>query len=376
MSMKIPPAKPWFPKEDLPKILTDIQGVLESGMLTLHKVTQEFEAEYAKYCKVKFAIAVNSGTSALEIPLRIMKIKPGDEVIVPTNTFIATPNSVIFANGKPIFADIEKETLCLDPEDLNERITAKTKGVMVVHIGGLITPKMKAIQEICEDNSLFLIEDAAHAQGSELNGQKAGTFGSMAGFSFYPTKVMTAAEGGVITTNSEDYTNLAKTLRDQGKSGFLSGEIVELGYNWRMSEVHAVIALHQLRRLEEFISNRIKIAEIYNKELSKVKEVKPLNIPENCRTNYYKYIAFIDKPFVYDDLKKKLKEEYTVSLAGGVYDLPCHLQPLYKRLYNYSEGMLPVAEEILPKHICLPIYADMTEQQAKYVIDSLAKVIA
>jgi len=374
--MKIPPAKPWFPKDDLPKIFADIQSVMESGMLTLYKKTQEFEAEYAKYCNSEFAIAVNSGTSALEIPLRILRIKTGDEVIVPTNTFIATPNSVIFATGKPIFADIERDTLCLDPEDLKERITTKTKGVMVVHIGGLITPKLKAIQEICEDHSLFLIEDAAHAHGSELQGQKAGTFGVMAGFSFYPTKVMTSAEGGIITTNSEEYTNLAKTLRDQGKSGFLSGEIVELGYNWRMSEIHAVIAIYQLKRLEEFINNRIKIAQIYDKELSKVQEITPLEIPKKCRTNYYKYIAFIDKPFKYAELKRKLKEEFTVSLAGGVYDLPCHLQPLYKELYDYSEGLFPVAEEILPKHICLPIYADMTEEQAKYVVDSLAKVIA
>lgn len=375
MSMKIPPAKPWFPPEDLPKILEDIKKVLESGMLTLHKTNQEFEAEYAKYCGTKFAIAVNSGTSALEIPLRCLKVKPGDEIVVPTNTFIATPNSVIFATGKPVFADIEENTLCLDPEDLKERITAKTRGVMIVHIGGLVTPKIKAIQEICEDKKLFLIEDAAHAQGSEFDGKRAGTFGIMAGFSFYPTKVMTSGEGGIITTDSEEFTSFSHTLRDQGKSSFLSQEIVELGYNWRMSEIHAVIGLYQIRRLEEFIEKRIKIAEIYNKGLSEIKEITPLKIPKNCRSNFYKYIAFMDDSINIEDFRKKLKEKHTVSLSGGVYDLPCHLQPLYKRLYDYKEGMFPVAENILSKHICLPIYSDMTEAQAQYVIDSIKKVI-
>ncbi|MHA1264818.1 MAG: DegT/DnrJ/EryC1/StrS family aminotransferase [Candidatus Helarchaeota archaeon] len=373
--MKIPPAKPWFPQEDLPRILADIEGVLKSGMLTLHNMTRAFEAEYAKYCGTKNAIAVNSGTSALEISLRILKIKQGDEVIVPTNTFIATPNSVIFANGKPIFADIERETLCLDPEDLKERITSKTKGVIIVHIGGLITPKIKAIQEICEDHSLFLIEDAAHAHGSEWKGAKAGTFGTLAGFSFYPTKVMTAGEGGIITTNSDIYTDFAKTLRDQGKSGFLSGEIVELGYNWRMSEIHAVIARYQLQRLEEFIANRTKIAKIFDKGLSKIKEIEPLSIPKEGRCNWYKYIAFIDETINKAEFKTNLKQNYSVSLAGGVYDLPCHLQPLYKNLFNYASGLCPVAEEILPTHICLPIYSDMTEENAKYVINSIKKVI-
>ncbi|MDD1777209.1 MAG: DegT/DnrJ/EryC1/StrS family aminotransferase [Candidatus Helarchaeota archaeon] len=374
--MKIPPAKPYFPSEDMPKILEDIKGVLESGMLTLGKFTKEFEANYAKYCGTKYAIAVNSGTSALEIALRCLRIKPDDEVIVPTNTFVATPNSVIFADGKPVFADIERDTLCIDPEDLNERITPKTKGVIVVHIGGLVSPSIKAIQEICADKKLFLIEDAAHAQGSDFNGKKAGTFGVLAGFSFYPTKVMTTAEGGIITTNSEEYTNLANIMRDQGKSGFLSGEMGELGYNWRMSEVHAVIGVHQLKRLEEFIASRIKIANYYDKELLKIKRITPLKIPKNCRSNFYKYIAFItDDSIKRADLKKELKEKYTVSLSGEVYDIPCHLQPIYKKLYNTTEGMFPVTEEILPRHICLPIYSDMTIENAKYVIESIKKVI-
>lgn len=373
--MKIPPAKPWFPEEDLTKLLNDIKSVLLSGMLTLHKVTQEFERAYAAYCGTKYAVAVNSGTSALEISLRCLKIEPGDEVIVPTNTFIATPNSVIFATGKPVFADIDEKTLCLDPEDLKERITAKTKGVMVVHIGGLITPKIKDIQEICEDHSLFLIEDAAHAHGSEYRGQKAGTFGALAGFSFYPTKVMTAGEGGVITTNSEEYTEFAHTLRDQGKSGFLSGDIIELGYNWRMSEIHAVIAVYQLKRLDEFITNRTKIANIYDTELAKISGITPLIIPKECKSNYYKYTAFLDNSIDIEAFRKNLKEKHTVSLSGGVYDLPCHLQPLYKKLFNYKEGLYPVAEKILPKHICLPIYADMTEDNAMHVINSIKKVL-
>ncbi|MGB9756278.1 MAG: DegT/DnrJ/EryC1/StrS family aminotransferase, partial [Candidatus Bathyarchaeales archaeon] len=204
MSKIVPPVKPYFLKEDIEKIKTDVEKILQSGMLTLHTYTKEFENQFAKLCHVKHAIAVNSGTSALEIALRTMKVKAEDEVLVPTNTFSATATAVIFAGAKPKLTDINPENLCIDAENIQKNITSKTKGVITVHIGGLICPEIEEIKEICREENLFLVEDAAHAQGSTINQKPAGSLGDTGCFSFYPTKVMTTGEGGMITTNSDE----------------------------------------------------------------------------------------------------------------------------------------------------------------------------
>ena len=371
--MKIPAAKIYFPEEDRKKILSQIDEILESGQLTLGKYTKEFEERFAAYVGAKYAVAVNSGTSALEIPLRALDVK-GHSVVVPTNTFFATPASVIHAGGKVIFADVT-ENLCIDPESVNEKIREGTKGVIVVHIGGIISPQIKEIQEICEDRNLFLIEDAAHAHGSTLDMEMAGGFGNAAAFSFYPTKVMTSGEGGMITTDDKKIYERALVFRDQGKAGFFGNVHTEMGYNWRMSEIHAVVGLSQFARLEEFIRDRRRIAEIYDEKLKKIDGVTPITILSNVKSNYYKYMALLDDGIDRTAIKKELKEKYDVSLSGEVYELPCHLQPIFKDLYGVKEGDFPVAEDICKRQICLPVFATMTEGQAKYVVDSLRAVI-
>jgi len=205
--MQVPAAKIHFSEEDRKRVLKQVDGILESGQLTLGKYTREFEEEFAKYVGVKYAVAVNSGTSALEIPLRALDVQ-GFSVIVLTNTFFATPASVIHAGGKVIFADMT-ENLCLDPDSVKKKIQKDTKGIILVHIGGVVPPQIKEIQEICHEHNLFLIEDAAHAHDSTLNGRQAGTFVDAAAFSFYPTKVMTSGEGGMIVTNPAFVTNEA-----------------------------------------------------------------------------------------------------------------------------------------------------------------------
>jgi len=373
INMKIPAAKIYFPEEDRKKLLRQIDGILASGQLTLGKYTKEFEERFAAYVGTKYAIAVNSGTSALEISLRALDVK-GHSVIVPTNTFFATPASVIHAGGEVIFADVT-ENLCIDPESVKENIRKDTKGIIVVHIGGIVAPQIKEIKEICEDHGLFLIEDAAHAHGSTLDGKKAGSFGDAAAFSFYPTKVMTSGEGGMITTDDEKIYRRALVFRDQGKAGFYGNVHVEMGYNWRMSEIHAAIGLSQFARLEEFIEDRRRIAKVYDEELKKIDKVTPIKIPPNVKSNYYKYVALLDDGIDRADIKKELKEKYGVNLSGEVYELPCHLQPIFKDLYGFKGGEFPVAEDICKRQICLPVFATMTEEQAKYVIDSLREVI-
>jgi dTDP-4-amino-4,6-dideoxygalactose transaminase len=371
--MKIPAAKIYFPEEDRKELLKQIDGILESGQLTLGKYGKEFEERFAEYTGTKYAIAVNSGTSALEIPLRALDVK-GHSVIVPTNTFFATPASVIHAGGEVIFADVT-ENLCIDPESVKEQIGKETKGVIVVHIGGVVPPQIKEVQEICADYNLFLIEDAAHAHGSTLDGKMAGSFGEAAAFSFYPTKVMTSGEGGMITTDDKTICERALVFRDQGKAGFYGNVHTEIGYNWRLSEIHAAIGLSQFRRLNEFIEDRRRVANIYDNELKKVDKVTPITIPSNVESNYYKYVALLDNGLDRTAIKKDLKEKYGVGLSGEVYELPCHLQPIFKAMYGFKEGDFPVAEDVCKRQICLSVFATMTDEQANYVVDSLKEVL-
>ncbi len=371
--MQIPAAGIYFPEEDRRKILGEIDEILKSGRLTLGKYGKEFEERFAQYVGTNYAVAVNSGTSALEIILRALDIE-GSSVVVPTNTFFATPASVIHAGGKVIFADVT-DNLCLDPESLRMKIRKDTEAVIVVHIGGIISLQIKKIQQICKEHNLLLIEDAAHAHGSTLNGRKAGSFGIAAAFSFYPTKVITSGEGGMITTNDENIYKRALVFRDQGKAGFYGNVHTEMGHNWRMSEVHATIGFSQFARLEEFITDRRRIAKIYNQGLKRVNGVTLVKIPPDVKSNYYKYVALLEQGIDRITLKKELKEKYDVSLSGEVYELPCHLQPIFKKLYDFNGGEFPVAEDLCKRQICLPIFAKMTEEQAGYVMESLREVI-
>lgn len=375
MSRFIPPVKTYFTKKDIEEISYHVKKILKSGMLTLHTYTEKFEREYATLCNVKHAIAVNSGTAALEIALRCMKLKPGDEVLIPTNTFSASLAAVIFAGAKPVLTDINPETLCIGVEDVQEKLTSKTRGVIVVHIGGLVCPEIETIRELCKDHGLFLLEDAAHAHGSRINGEPAGSLGDVGCFSFYPTKVMTTGEGGMITTNSDEVAEKARILRDQGKESFTSNAIIELGYNWRMDEVSAAIGLVQLKRLKEMIERRNRIARIYDQGFKKLSGVKPLHVPQNILSNYYKYVVILEEGIDRDKVKQRLKEK-GVGCGGEVYWPPLHLQPVYKRLLGTKEGDYPNAENICRRMLCPPMHSWMSPDDAEYVVEKFAEALA
>jgi dTDP-4-amino-4,6-dideoxygalactose transaminase len=186
---------------------------------------------------------------------------------------------------------------------------------------------------------------------------------------------MTSGEGGMITTDDERIYERAMVFRDQGKAGFYGNVHTELGYNWRMSEIHAAIGLSQFHQLNKFIKDRRKIAKMYDKELKKIDGLTSIKIPPNVESNYYKYVALLNDNIDRTTVKKELKEKYGVSLSGEVYELPCHLQPIFKDLYGFKEGDFPVAEDICKRQICLPVFATMTEEQAKYVVKSLKEVL-
>jgi perosamine synthetase len=370
--MKVPPAAVHVPEEDRAWILARIDECLQSGRLTLGSNGAALEEAFAGVCQVRYAIAVNSGTSALEIILRAIGVE-GREVVVPTNTFYATGGAVLHAGGHIRFADCEPQSFALDVDSLRAVLGPKTGAVIVVHIGGIITPRIHDIRAICDTAGVPLVEDAAHAHGCLLDDKAAGSFGRAAAFSFYPTKVITSGEGGMIVTDDEAVQQEALIYRDQGKEGFATNFHVRPGYNWRMSEPHAIIGLAQLRRLNEFIERRAEIAAVYDAGLARLgPRVAPVRPPAGSRCNYYKYIALltgIDRA----TLKKVLREEFDVGLSGEVYEIPCHLQPVFA---GVTSDAFPKAEDLCARHICLPVSAKMTAADARYVLEALEASIS
>ncbi len=311
----------------------------------------------------------------MEIALRCVGIGNGDEVLVPTNTFSATVASVVFVGGNPVLTDVNPTTLCIDAEEVEKHLSSRTKAVIVVHIAGLVCPEIRTIGEICRDRHVAVIEDAAHAHGCKLDAQFAGSFGDAGCFSFYPTKVMTTGEGGMVTTSNDDIAEKARILRDQGKESFGSSRIVALGYNWRMTEISAAIGLVQMGRLAEIIDKRNKTARYYDHELDKIDGIRPLSRPRNSVHNYYKYVAILDQGVNRESFKERLRA-LGVRCGGEVYWPPIHLQPLYQKLLGTRKGDFPMAEDVCSRMVALPIYPQMTMGEAEYVIQRIKEVLS
>jgi dTDP-4-amino-4,6-dideoxygalactose transaminase len=369
--VNISAALPYFSDESIESILADMAQMLRSGKLTDGPFSLEFEQQFATYTNAKYAVAVNSGSAALDVALRHFKLQ-GKEVIVPTNTFVSTPNSVVFAGGKPVFADMDPDTLCINIEDVKRRVTPKTAGVIVVHIAGLICPQIQELQEFCKEKELFLLEDSAHAHGATLKGQKAGTFGDVGCFSFYPTKVMTSCEGGMILTQDRELSEDARCIRTCGQNA--ERQMVMLGDNWRLSEPAAIVGLHQLKHLEEFLLKRNQIADCYAKTLADVEGISLFKAPANSRHSYYKYPLKLAEGIDRQKAVGILKEKFGIE-TGHIYYPPCHLHPYYRATFGTQMGDLPVAERALGQVMCLPMHYQITEQNIQYISEALLTTI-
>ena len=369
--MRVPPARVSFPPEDRAEILARIDEALTTGQLTLGATGRELEAEFATRHQRTHAVAVSSGTSALEIILRAVGVE-GREVLVPANTFFATAAAAAHAGARVKFVDCDPATMSFDLDDVRAQLTSETAAVIAVHIGGLISPALPALAALCEERGVALVEDAAHAHGSALDGQSAGSFGVAGAFSFYPTKVIAGGEGGMIVTNDDTIAEEARTYRDQGKGSFHANFHTRLGANWRMSEPHAAIVLAQLHRLDEFIAARQALAARYGAALGPT-GLRPLVVPDNAHCNYYKYVVFLPDGVDRTILKQTLRERFEIGLSGEVYDTPLHQQPVFSHL---ADRGLPGAEWLCARHICLPLYPSLTDSDADYVIDSVGTVLA
>jgi dTDP-4-amino-4,6-dideoxygalactose transaminase len=368
----VPAARIVFSDADRAEIASRVDESLRSGALTLGPNTREFEQLFATLHRVPFAVSVSSGTAALEIVLRAVGVE-GRDVVVPANTFAATAFAVLRAGGRPVFADVAADTFALSPTTLAEALTSDTAAVVLVHIGGLITPEILALQAMCADRGIALVEDAAHAHGSTFDGTHAGSFGVAGAFSFYPTKVITSGEGGMIVTSDERIRDEAVIYRDQGKAGFAANLNVRAGYAWRLSELQAATGAVHLSHLPQFLELRQRIAARYADGLAGIAWLAPLPPPVSGVSNYYKYVAVLED----DDidrawLKAVLRDRFDVHLAGEVYETPLHRQPVFEQL---ADRPLPVAERVCARHICLPLHSDMTDDEADSVLGALAAVL-
>jgi dTDP-4-amino-4,6-dideoxygalactose transaminase len=367
--MRIPPVKVVFTESDRAEICRQIDEVLTSGVLAQDRYVAEFEARFAGYVGARHAIAVHSGSNAIEIPMRALGVE-GKEVLVPVNTFAATAAGVILAGGRVRFVDADPATFAITLEEVERRRTSETVGVVVVHIGGIITPQIEAIRDWCHENGLWLFEDAAHAQGSAWKGVKAGRFGIAGSYSFFATKVMTTAEGGMIVTDDDALAEQCRLYRNHGKPQPWVSYHVLLAANSRMSELNAILGLSQLRRLDEFIAARRRVAEVYTRLLSDTPGLQ-LVLPRGP-TSWYKYIVLLPPGLPRDLVKAEMKAR-GISLAGEVYELPLHQQPIFS---EQVDGRFPHAEDICARHICLPIYVGMSDDEAAYVAEQLKACIA
>ncbi len=364
----VPPIRIDFSAEDKAWIAEKITEVLTSGRLTLGVYGDEFETQFAAMHGVKHAVAVNSGTCSLEIIFRALGVQ-GKDVLVPADTFAATAVTVIAAGGNPVLMDTDLRTLSTTAAEIEKRLTPNTAAVAIVHCAGLVTDEMPAIQALCKARGVHLVEDAAHAHLSSLNGQYAGSFGIAGSFSFYPTKVMTSAEGGMITTDDDAIAAEARIYRDQGKASFHQNSHIRLGYNWRMSEPCAIIGLRHLQSLRQMVDGRRKAAALYNQALiGSNLGLRPLLEPKGNIANFYKYACYLPEGADRAKLKAFMKDAQSVIFAGEAYEFALQQHPIFQHL---DTGDLPDSLEACGRQVCLPMFGSMTEAEVGRVLDGL-----
>jgi len=363
LNRKIPIAKPNFGKEEE----TAVKEVLESGILASGPRTKQFEKEFAEYVGVKHAVAVANGTVALDVALKALKICAGDEVITSAFSFIASGNCILFQNAKPVFADIDPRTFNIDPADVAEKITAKTKALIPVHMFGQ-PAKMDALKEIAEDKGIALVEDAAQAHGAEYKGQKAGSIGDMGCFSFYATKNMTAGEGGMITTNDPKMAEKARLLINHGQSQKYHHDT--LGYNYRITELCAAIGSAQLKKLDEFNEKRRENAALLSNGIRNFKGLTAPHVDKDVKHIFHQYVVKVEEnyPKDRDELANSLTEK-GVGVAVH-YPIPIYRQPLYLKL-GYEWTKCPNTEEACRRVLSLPVHPLVDRKDIEYMLDVL-----
>lgn len=364
-------SRPTF--SDVPAILQELEVVLRSGRLMVGPYLARFEEAFAASVGCREAVGVSSCTAALEIALRYVGVE-GAEVVVPANTFIATANAVLYAGGRPVLADVESRSLSLDVVALQRALTDKTRAVILVHLGGLISPALPAIRALCAERGLALLEDCAHAHGAAWDGASAGSFGLAGCFSFYPTKILTAAGGGMITTNDPALAEFARRVRVHGRREAVEA-VAEFGNDWFLDEVRSVLGWHQLQRLNEQWAVRRRLADAYVSALRPLTPLTPVMPDPRCRPSWYRFMVRCEGAVSGRWLREFLRERHGIE-AEALYDPPVHLQPIYRARFGYRGGEFPVAEELARRQLCLPLHPGLSLDDVQYVSECLAAALS
>jgi perosamine synthetase len=362
---KIPLAKPVFSQKDA----DDVAKVLRSGYVRMGPYTKEFEEKFAERVGAKYAYAVSNGTAALHV-VYLSTLRPGDEVIAPAFTFIATVSTVFFSNAKPVFADIDPETYLIDPEDVKEKINSQTKAIAPVHLFGNAAD-MDALAEIAEDHKLLLINDCAQAHGTEYGGRDLGSWRHLNCYSFYPTKTMTTGEGGIVTTNDPELYRLGTLIRNHGDDGRYHH--VMLGLNYRMTDIMAVIGLNQLENLDGYLRKRRYIGEKLRRGIEKIDCVSPQKITPKTNPSYSYFSATLDLEKLKCTRDEFLKALQAENIDCGVhYPTPLTRQPAILDLMKPDR--CPVSEDVANRIFSLPMHPYLSDDDLDAILTGVKKV--
>lgn len=364
----IPIFKPNYDEREL----NALKEVFDSSWLGLGPKTLEFEQKFADYIGTKFAVALNSGTSSLDLALKLLNITKNDEVIVPTITFVSTAHAVIYNAATPVFADVDKKTLNIDFADVMRKITNKTKAIIVMHYSGYPVD-VDRLKSILLNKNIAIVEDAAHAVGASYKGRKCGSLADIAAFSFHAVKPLNCGDGGALTFNNEEFVARAKRLRwlgidkgtfdrvDKNKSYSWDYEVNEIGYKYHMNDIQAALALVQLQKLEEGVKARRECAELYFELLSDIKEVEcPLLDSKDFKSSWHLYCIRCDKR---DELMSYLRDK---NISTGVHYKPIHLHSCYD-----SKIYLQNAESEFTRLLTLPLFSTLTSEEIRYIVANI-----
>ena len=362
--------------------IEEVVKVLRSKWLSMGPVTQRFEEEFANYLGMKHAFGVSSGTAALHIALKVLGIKEGDEVIVPSLTFVATANSALYCGAKPVFADITSlDNFNISPEDILEEITDKTKAITIVHYGGYPCD-MKAVMEIAEEYNLKVIEDAAHAPGAEYKDKKCGTIGDIGCFSFFANKNLVTGEGGMIVTNDEELAEKIKIMRSHGMTTLTwdrhmghahSYDVIELGYNYRINEIASALGLVQLKKLKRNNEKRKRITAKYREDLKDISRISlPFSNYTKEKPSYHIFPILLSEEVSREKFMEDLKQK---GIQTSIYYPPIHLFSNYRKMFGFKGGTLPKTEFIGEHEVTLPLYPSMSVEDVKYIVACIGDIL-
>ncbi|MEU7369673.1 DegT/DnrJ/EryC1/StrS family aminotransferase [Streptomyces hygroscopicus] len=364
---RVVPVRPDFSAGDVEEILGAIRTSLETGQLAQGEQVAAFERETAAATGARHAVATGTGTGALVCGLRALAARGDGEVLVPANSFYSSAAAPLLAGLRTRLVDVEPDTLAPSVRTLREAVTPSTVGVLTVHLGGLISPELPEVAAWCAERGLWLYEDCAHAHGSRLDGRHAGRFGVAGAFSYFATKVITAAEGGMVVTDDDELAAAVRLHRNLGKPEEWRSHHTVLGENARMSELHAAVGRVQLRRLDEFLAVRGRLARQYTAGLAHIPGLTPV-LPRHTAASWYKYVVLLDPGTDRAALRAALAEA-GVRLGGEIYEKPLDAQPVFESLL--PPGRHPVADDLCARHICLPLHTRMTKEDIGLVLSAL-----